>query len=858
MTEKSKGKKLLTWTLALSMTLALPPIGVFAEEGVGGEGSQQTNTAPATKQPDGSSNESGASNNKETEPVGTPENGGQNTQTAPTSGTLGTSTPSGEEQNGKGETLTPTVGGGETEKGEGNATSKGEGGSEGGSESETTGEVKHAATIVGKEGTTYETLQAAINEAENGDTVVLAKDVTENININKSITLDLKGKTLTGFGDDSVVTITGSDTEVTVTSSAEEKGVITGGNNPSNGGGFSIQDATVSLHNLSITENKAIGDGGGVTGGGGIYAKDANLTLDNVHVYENTADLEEHEAADGGGILSLGGTLTIKNNSVIENNTAIDDGGGICASNTLVNIEASVIQDNHSLYGGGLYVTGKNSCTITQNTRIQNNRAEYMTPKQKETEFMVPIGGGIYCGDGLDLTIQNSTVALNIGGEQGGGIVAYSIGELILDHAEITNNNASFGGGIFALCTAAANTHITLQNGSSINKNEAANGAGIAICNLLETKNNAILTIKSGSELYGNKATNGYGGGIYSQSATITIGENTTNSDSNGGESITNNNSASICNNQASYGGGIYGVTSNIILAEDNALYNNAAQTAGDDLFTFGANSMISLADATKMSGDRKLASDGEKITGWFYDGYKDGRCSRWGAETEDGQKYFDAYVTDETAPTQFGLKAAHEQLYKVTVHYAYSDGTKAAEAAVINVKAGAAYSIDSPAIEGYKADKATVSGTIPADKPADTVITVTYTKESSGGGGGGGGHRPKPKPTVEIPDDDALGLNNTDHFAYVVGYENGEVQPQNSITRAEVAAIFFRLLEDGIRSENFTHQNDFSDVAADAWYCSSVSTLSRMGIIAGYPDGTFRPNAPITRGGICGNRNTL
>lgn len=789
MTEKSKGKKLLTWTLALSMTLALPPVGVFAEDGAGGEGPQQTNTAPATEQLGGSSNESGASNNKETEPVDTPENGGQNTQTAPPSGTLGTSTPSGEEQKDGNEILTPLptpVSGGEAEEGKDNTTpSEGKDENKDESKGETTGEVvTYAATIDGKEGT-YETLQAAIDAAENGDTVVLAKDVTENININKSITLDLKGKTLTGFGDDSVVTITGAETNVTITSSAEEKGKITGGNNLSNGGGFSIQDATVNLHNLSITENKAIGIGGAgseCTGGGGIYAKDANLTLDNVHVYENTADLEEHEAADGGGILSIGGALTIKNNSVIENNTAIDDGGGICASNTLVNIEASVIQDNHSLYGGGLYVTGKNSCTITQNTRIQNNRAEYMTSKQKETEFMVPIGGGIYCGDGLDLTIQNSTVALNIGGDQGGGIVAYSMGELTLDHAEITDNNASFGGGIFALCTAAANTHITLQNGSSINKNEAANGAGIAICNLLETKNNAILTIKSGSELYGNKATNGYGGGIYSQSATITIGENTTNSDSNGGESITNNNSASICNNQASYGGGIYGVTSNIILAEDNALYNNAAQTAGDDLFTFGTNSMISLADATKMSGDKKLASDGEKITGWFYDGYKDGWCSRWGAETENGQKYFDAYVTDETAPVQFGLKAAY--------------------------------------------------------KPAPP----------SGGGGGGGGHRPKPKPTVEIPDDDALGLNNTDHFAYIVGYGNGEVQPQNSITRAEVAAIFFRLLEDGIRNENFTHQNDFSDVAADAWYCSSVSTLSRMGIIAGYPDGTFRPNAPITR----------
>ena len=864
MTEKSKGKKLLTWTLALSMTLALPPVGVFAAEGAGGEGSQQTNSAPATEQLGGSSNGSGASNNEGNKPASISEEGGQKTETVLPSGTTGAPASSDEGQKGGNETLKPLlapVSGGEAEKGEGSTTptegenkgnttpSEGEGGNEG----EKPSEVKHAATIGETQFTSLADAIAAIKtETATGKTITLLRNVKENITIDTSLTLDLAGFTLEAEKDGSpVISITGSDTEVTVTSSAEEKGVITGGNNVSNGGGFSIQDATVNLHNLSITENKAIGIGGAgseCTGGGGIYAKDANLTLDNVHVYENTADLEEHEAADGGGILSIGGALTIKNNSVIENNTAIDDGGGICASNTLVNIEASVIQDNHSLYGGGLYVTGKNSCTITQNTRIQNNRAEYMTSKQKETEFMVPIGGGIYCGDGLDLTIQNSTVALNIGGDQGGGIVAYSMGELTLDHAEITDNNASFGGGIFALCTAAANTHITLQNGSSINKNEAANGAGIAICNLLETKNNAILTIKSGSELYGNKATNGYGGGIYSQSATITIGENTTNSDSNGGESITNNNSASICNNQASYGGGIYGVTSNIILAEDNALYNNAAQTAGDDLFTFGANSMISLADATKMSGDRKLASDGEKITGWFYDGYKDGRCSRWGAETEDGQKYFDAYVTDETAPTQFGLKAAHEQLYKVTVHYAYSDGTKAAEAAVINVKAGAAYSIDSPAIEGYKADKATVSGTIPADKPADTVITVTYTKESSGGGGGGGGHRPKPKPTVEIPDDDALGLNNTDHFAYVVGYENGEVQPQNSITRAEVAAIFFRLLEDGIRSENFTHQNDFSDVAADAWYCSSVSTLSRMGIIAGYPDGTFRPNAPITR----------
>ena len=109
--------------------------------------------------------------------------------------------------------------------------------------------------------------------------------------------------------------------------------------------------------------------------------------------------------------------------------------------------------------------------------------------------------------------------------------------------------------------------------------------------------------------------------------------------------------------------------------------------------------------------------------------------------------------------------------------------------------------------------------------------------------------HTPTPStPTVEIPDDDALGLNTTDHFAYIVGYGNGEVRPQNNITRAEVATIFFRLLTDDVRDENLTKTNRYSDVAPTAWYNTAVSTLSSMGIITGYPDGTFRPNAAITR----------
>ena len=90
--------------------------------------------------------------------------------------------------------------------------------------------------------------------------------------------------------------------------------------------------------------------------------------------------------------------------------------------------------------------------------------------------------------------------------------------------------------------------------------------------------------------------------------------------------------------------------------------------------------------------------------------------------------------------------------------------------------------------------------------------------------------------------------LNTDDHYAYVIGYPDGSVHPNGEITRAEVATIFFRLLRDDVRSANFTSYNAYTDVSADKWYNNPISTMSRLGIIKGYPDGTFRPNDPITR----------
>ena len=90
--------------------------------------------------------------------------------------------------------------------------------------------------------------------------------------------------------------------------------------------------------------------------------------------------------------------------------------------------------------------------------------------------------------------------------------------------------------------------------------------------------------------------------------------------------------------------------------------------------------------------------------------------------------------------------------------------------------------------------------------------------------------------------------LNITDHFAYVIGYPDGTVRPDGNVTRAEVATIFFRMLKDDAREKYWKTDNRYSDVKSTDWFNNAISTLSNMGIIDGYPDGTFRPNAGITR----------
>ena len=122
----------------------------------------------------------------------------------------------------------------------------------------------------------------------------------------------------------------------------------------------------------------------------------------------------------------------------------------------------------------------------------------------------------------------------------------------------------------------------------------------------------------------------------------------------------------------------------------------------------------------------------------------------------------------------------------------------------------------------------------IPDDAAPGSVIRAEFRIEDPGTPG----HGKYVDVTVSIFADD--------HIWYIRGYEDNTLRPDNVITRAEVAMVFFRLLKPELR--NITPEVKFIDVTGDEWYGLAINVLSHYNILSGYPDGSFRPNQPITR----------
>ncbi len=170
---------------------------------------------------------------------------------------------------------------------------------------------------------------------------------------------------------------------------------------------------------------------------------------------------------------------------------------------------------------------------------------------------------------------------------------------------------------------------------------------------------------------------------------------------------------------------------------------------------------------------------------------------------------------------------------------------TSGNSAVIYGLPAGVTYKVTETPVTNYTASSVTTGvtgtdtdnvaeGTIAAGVVTGVHYTNTYTKPSTPSGGSSGGGSPV--------------LNTDDHYSYIIGYKDGYLRPYGTITRGEVATIFFRLLTDEARDKYWSQTNNYSDCNSDLWCNNAISTLSNMGIIDGYTDGTFRPYGKITR----------
>lgn len=238
---------------------------------------------------------------------------------------------------------------------------------------------------------------------------------------------------------------------------------------------------------------------------------------------------------------------------------------------------------------------------------------------------------------------------------------------------------------------------------------------------------------------------------------------------------------------------------------------------------------------------------------GWHFIG-------QWLRKDGDGTALTDEALLTETINNNVTYIAQMEKVqpseYAVAVNDSYADTTGAgsyAEGMVVTIDAGqrpgyrfTGWQSDDPELTLADAAHSTTTFTMPGH---DVTLTATWQK------------KPTPPPVDPKDDGKPHDLNTEDHFSYVVGYpvdhrtglatddvDLWPVRPEAGITRAEVATIFYRLLKEDVRDRVTSDVNDFSDVTSGDWFNVTVSSLAQMGVIAGYEDGSFRPNAPITR----------
>ncbi len=326
------------------------------------------------------------------------------------------------------------------------------------------------AKLVGEETVYYDTLQKAINAAKSGDTVVLLKDASESISINKNIVLDLGDNTLTSpSADKDVIQVQGKQKTEGVHADIKN-GIITGGNH----GVYLKMCQEITIENCTIRGNKATKS---TKHGGAIYTEAARLNIDNC-IFENNQ-------AENGGAIRIG----------FPNNITIDD------KNAYVTISNSTFRNNKASSQGGAISMGVARAGLLDTLRLENCDFDGNSAANE--------GGAIAAISKSDrLFIQGGSMKNNVSKSQGGAIYSANFGGFSMDGTVVTGNTATNGGAIYVNNVNSKDNPISeevvsISGSTEITNNKAENGSGGG----LYIEKEVTVNVADGAKLYNNTAS---------------------------------------------------------------------------------------------------------------------------------------------------------------------------------------------------------------------------------------------------------------------------------------------------------------------------------------------------------------
>ena len=588
-----------------------------------------------------------------------------------------------------------------------------------------------------------------------------------------------------------------------------------------NGGSFENNKSTSKWGGAIVAKNKvsvknATFDGNVSGNGGAIFAYDANgAAIENCTFKDNSAT-NENTVKHGGALFVNGGKdVSIKNNTFIKNTAK--DGGALHITGVEGVVEGNTFEENFAERFSSAFHINNSSVTITSNTFKNNGKNEDKVTSAGTIMVESVKNNGVIEANGN--TFENNTAGL-------GGAAVLQAGTVDFNGCSFNKNNASeYGGAMYITKNATANI-----TNSKFEENSAKRGGAIVTelfsqANPAEKTKYANLTIADDVVFDKNFASDGYFNPPTNYKDFPDLKFKTTSlmgklraikADMKTYEKVD-----SLLNNYD-----VYYANPLITVTYDSNGGTPEEKIYGEELKS--ENDVITPAEhKVKTLEETGLSKNGSKFKGWNTE--KDGSGISYTigkVEKLTSNLYLYAQWDDTPAP---------KPSEPTTLILTLDENHRGCEITNIEVEVGELIEphLYIPRRRGYifrgwSYDQKHLDEVKPGDRIySDTILYAIWKRAE--------------EERVEEPEE----IKGEDHTAYIFGYPNGSVRPNGFITRAEAAAMLARLLN--IEAIGSAAKPQFTDTES-SWYNKAINAVVFRGIMKGYPDGRFRPNAPITR----------